>query len=694
MRRQLAAAPLALVAVLALASAALGLWSRPAASAVALAAAFALARRSPAAALACGALAVRLVLPDPAWPTLPPLRDALASPIFRAIPEPDASIAVGSLLGGRASLPRDVYEAFTRTGTSHLLAVSGFNITLAASGLGFALRPLGSRVAVGGALATALAFAVVAGFGASVARAAVMTCAATIGVLLGRPGSGLNALGAAIALLLLVAPGAVGDAGFLLSVSATAGLVLAARPLEERLFGPAWLRAQLAATLAASLASLPVVAALFGRLSLVSPLANLAVAPLVPPLMTATGVALLLGPVAEPLARVPAWLAFLCARLLRGIVELLAGFPAASVAVPPALVVAAVAVIGLAVASRRRAGLAALARALFDALPPPTQTRPSSLSDDPSSPAAPGRSRWSLPPPRRPRWRALALVLAGALAVAAAPRALAASDAPRVVALDVGQGDAFLVEFRGRRLLVDGGPDGRRVLRALGEVLPFFARRLDVVALTHAHADHATGLAAVLERYAVSLAIEPVGMEDGDVARTWRDALARAGVPLRAVGRGDRLRVGDLVVEVLAPFGDPADPLANLVLRVRAGGLSALFLGDATERGQADLLLRPDELAANVYVPPHHGAATPHAAALARAVAPRVALLSLGAGNRYGHPVPDTLRALAQARVLRTDRDGTLEVTADAGALRCRPARASALPGPWGGWLSRAPPCV
>lgn len=666
MKSRLPPAPLALVALIALASCALALWSRPAGSVFALACALALALRSRSAAVVCGALAIRLVLPDPAWPALPPLREALAAPLVRAIPEPDASIAVGSLLGGRASLPRDVYDAFTRTGTSHLLAVSGFNITLASSGLGLALRPLGSRVAVAGALATALAFAILAGFSPSVGRAAVMTGAATAGVLLGRSGSGLNALGAAILLLLLVTPAAVGDAGFLLSASATVGLVLAARPLEERLVGPAWLRAQLAATLAASLASLPVVAALFGRVSLVSPLANLAVAPLVPPLMTATGLAVLVGHVAEPLALAPAWAAFLFARLLRGIVEMFGALPVASFSVPPIAVAACAGALVLALAARHRSALPALVRALAD----------------------------GLPAPRRIPRGGLAVALAFVLVVAVGPRALAASEGPRVVALDVGQGDAFLVEHRGRRLLIDGGPDGRRTLRALGEALPFFARRLDVVALTHAHADHATGLAAVLERYAVALAIEPAGMEDGEVARAWRDALARARVPLRALRRGDRLRADDLAIEVLAPFGDPADPLANLVLRVRAGSLTALFLGDATERGQADLLLHPEELAALVYVPPHHGAATPHASALARAVAPRVALLSLGAGNRYGHPTPDTLRALAAVRVLRTDRDGTLEVTADAGSLRCRPTRASALPRPWSGWLSRAPPCV
>lgn len=658
MPRILTTLPLAAPAVTALAACALGLWSRPAGAALALLAALVLARcRAPS--LLCVALGARLLLPDPAWPEPPTFRDELAAPLLRAIPEPDATIAVGSLLGGKSALPRDVYDAFIRSGTSHLLAVSGFNITLVAGALGVALRPLGSRVGAVGVLVTAVAFSLVAGFGASVTRAAVMASAGTVGVLLGRPTAGLNALAAAIVVLLVLSPGAVGDAGFLLSVSATTGLIAGAGPLERRLLGPSWLREQLGATLAASLASLPVIAALFGRVSLVSPLANLVVAPLVPPLMGASGIAMLLGHLWEPLGLPAAWAAFVLARCVRGSAELFASLPGAGLPAPPPLAIAAFSVAAVA------SGIAFLVL----------------------------RRRPRLP---RVSARRLGAVLVAAIALALttvlAPRAFAPAPA-RVVGLDVGQGDAYLVEAGGARLLIDGGPEPARSLRVLGQALPLGARRFDVIALTHAHADHATGLLAVLDRYEVGLALEPAGMAAGDVADAWHAALARHAVPLRALRRGDRVRVGGLAVDVLAPFDDPSDPLANLVLRVRAGPLAALFLGDATERAQSDLLLHSDELGALLYVPPHHGARTPLASALVAAVAPRVALISVGANNRYGHPAAETLNALDGLRVLRTDRDGTLEVAADGSSIRCR-TRASALPDPWSGWFSRAPPCV
>jgi competence protein ComEC len=430
-------------------------------------------------------------------------------------------------------------------------------------------------------------------------------------------------------------------------VSATAGLLCFAAPLERRLPGPPWLRGQMASTFAATFASLPVSAQVFERISLVSPLVNLAVAPLVPPLMSATGAAIAGGLVAPPaLAAVPASVAFALARALRAVVEAAAAFPAASVSFPHAGV-AVLAMYGAAVLVAR------------------------------------------VPPARR------VLIAGGGIAavVLTLSLTLGGSAGDRIVALDVGQGDAFLVESGDTRVLIDGGPDPTRVLRALAAALPAGVTRLDVVALTHSHADHESGLAAVLERYEVGLALEPAGLEMNTAANEWRAAVARRGVPLRAVSRGDRVRAGAITLAILAPVGDPADQLPNLALRAEAGTLSGVFLGDASERGQEDLLLRPAELRADVYVPPHHGAATPYADALVAAARPAVALISVGAGNRYGHPTPQTLRALARIATLRTDRDGTLEVRRDGDTLRCA-TRATALPRPWNGWFSRPPPCA
>jgi competence protein ComEC len=268
---------------------------------------------------------------------------------------------------------------------------------------------------------------------------------------------------------------------------------------------------------------------------------------------------------------------------------------------------------------------------------------------------------------------------------------LSRSDRVELHVLDVGQGDAYLVEFDGTTLLVDGGPDPARLLAELGASLPPWKRRIDLMALTHAHADHAAGLLGVLDRYEVGLAIEPVGLNPGTVATAWADRIARAHVPRRAVSAGTRMRVGDATLAVLAPDGDPRVDVPSLVLRIARGSFSILFMGDATEQAQADLLLSPGSLAARVYIPPHHGAASAYGGQLVEAVRPSAAVISVGAQNRYGHPTPETLAALGRIPTYRTDRDGTVELDQSGNAQLVIRTHANGLPPPRGGSVPFAP---
>ncbi|HKW77988.1 MAG TPA: MBL fold metallo-hydrolase, partial [Candidatus Limnocylindria bacterium] len=264
---------------------------------------------------------------------------------------------------------------------------------------------------------------------------------------------------------------------------------------------------------------------------------------------------------------------------------------------------------------------------------------------------------------------------------AAALLAWPAPTGTRVIALDVGQGDAYFVDVGSATLLIDGGPDPARVVDELGATLVPWQRRIDVVALTHAHADHGAGLLAVLERYDVGLAIEPEGLNAGPLADLWSSTLAKRGVERRAVRAGQRLALGDATLAVLAPDPDVRVDVPSLVLRVERGAFSALFTGDAVDDALAQLLLRPERLRSRVYVPPHHGAETPHASALRAAARPEAALISVGAGNRYGHPTAATLLALSGVPTYRTDQDGTVEIALDGPGLVVR-THANALPPP------------
>jgi len=609
--------------------------------------------------------------------SLDALRADLARPLELLVPEPESGILLGIVLGERASVSPDLAYAFAVSGTTHLLAISGFNMTLVGTAVALALRgrarPTTRAVAT---VAAIVAYSVLVGLGPSVMRAALMASVASVGLASGRRAATANALCVAVTAMLFADPAAIADLGFLLSAAATAGLVLWQAPLSERFAVlPGALREGLATTLAASAPTLPVVAAAFGRVSLVSPVANLVAVPLFPPLMITGAAAGALGALSVDLARPIALVAYGCALALRIVVETFAALPIAALSVPSGPVTGLVVALGAVAAVRVAPLIGRHIRILRIA--PPAVTAP-----------------WDalLAPPRG----ALTAVPRGA--VLAVPALLVAvvlawpSTEPevRVRALDVGQGDAYLVELGGATVLIDGGPDPARLMEELGASLPPWRRRIDVIALTHAHLDHGAGLIAALDRYEVGMTLEPVGLNPGALTDLWAAGISRAHAERRAVRAGQRLHVGDAVITVLSPESDPRVDTPSLVLRIERGRFSALFMGDATDEALADLLLHPEGLHSRVYVPPHHGAATPHGVTLVEAVRPEVALISVGAGNRYGHPTPETLAALGGITTFRTDRDGTVEVSLDGPGLVVR-AHANGLPPPRRGSVPYAP---
>ena len=612
-----------------------------------------------AAAVIAIAHAVRIAIPElPAGGVgaFAELRASLGEPLRRLVPEPESGILLGVALGDRGSISADLAYAFSRSGTSHLLAISGFNMTLVASAVGALLRGrCGPRSRAIATVAAVVLYSLLVGLGASVVRSAVMAVITSLGLALGRRAAAANGLCAAIAVMLAIDPATVGDASFLLSAGATAGLLAFQAPLARRL---AWLPSLagdgLAATLAATLPTLPIVAGIFGRVSLVSPVANLIAVPLFPALMATSVATIAAGAVSVDLARPFALAAYAIAFALRVVVETAAGLPLAAIDVPPGPLTAALLLAAC-------AGAVIVARRIQ--MPRPRLSPP------------------ALPP--LPSRRAIAIALGPLLLVAAIAAGLFATAAPsfRVRALDIGQGDAYLVEVGGKIALIDGGPDPARLLAELGASLPPWRRRIDLVALTHAHLDHGAGLVAVLDRYDVGLAVAPRGLNAGPLASAWAARIQAHHIARADVGTGSVVTFGAARIRVLAPNDDPQVDVPSLVLRLEVGPVSILFSGDATEAAQADLLLAPDALRARVYVPPHHGAATPYASALVGAVHPEVALISAGLNNRYGHPTPETLAALAGVPTYRTDRDGTVELTMDGSRLVVR-SHANGLPPP------------
>ena len=593
--------------------------------------------------------------------------DALAT----VLTEPEAGLAAGIMVGLRDRVSRAVAVDLTTAGLSHIVAISGWNIAVVGGLIAALLRPWPRRRRAVAMITTIAAYTILAGASPSVVRAALMAAVVLVAREHGRTGHAAAALGLAAWLMLLADPATVADAGFLLSVAATAGLLAWATPLTGWIGRhvpartPTWIIEALGVSLAAQLATLPIVLLAFGRLSLVAPIANLVAAPLVLPAMVVGALAVPVGwliaagapdPIGIPVA--------LAGRATFGalvaIGQIAASVPLASVSLDPPAAIAAAAVasagVGLVVTRRR-------------------WSRPSGRtalsSRDPGSAAGvEGRRIQRL-------WlSALALVVVGGI--------LAASARPdgrlRVTVLDVGQGDAILVQGdAGSRMLVDGGPDPDRLLIVLDARLPAWDRRIDLVVLTHPHEDHVAGLALLLERYRVRTVAE-VGMRGpGPGYAAFDDALDRLAIDRRRLVAGDRLRLDAATVDVRWPARGvvPTEPPdtgtginnVSAVLDLHFGSRRLLLTGDVEEAIDPQLLAagiangdRVDLLKVA-----HHGSRTATTEAFLAALRPRVAVVSAGTGNPYGHPTRQALDRLAAvgARVFRTDTDGSVTVETD-----------------------------
>jgi competence protein ComEC len=598
------------------------------------------------------------------------LRERLRARIVATFPSGTEAMARALVLG-EDDLSTSDQRAFRRSGLSHLLAVSGMHLVLVVATFVAALRALlvrvpviASRVAplrVAAALGVPLAwiYADLAGGSGSAVRAAWMTTVALLAHVLSRRPDTRRAFGISIAGMVLADPLVAFDLSFSLSASATGGLLVLssrlARPVLAR--APAWsasvVRA-MSASIAASLACAPVLACMTADLPLAGLLANLVAVPL------------------GEMAALPLCLAH----------ALLEPLPGAE----RGCALAAAGALALV-----RLVAHAFARIPWGAVPVPTPTA-SQLAVLAVGLLATSRSI------TRRSWPWVVLSLAVLVLLEHAERARGSPrDVLRVTFLDVGQGDAAIVDLPdGTALVIDGGglvgspvDTGERVL---GPVLR--ARRRGAVRaaiLSHPHPDHFAGLRRGLEAVSVGALWDTGQGEEegagGDYAALLGELRTR-GVPVLRPSDvcGERI-VGGARVEVLAPCPRPtADRGANdnsFVIRIGYGERSFLFVGDAEHAEEADLVAtRRADLRADVLKVGHHGSRTSTTAAFLEAVDPSVAVISCGVRNRFGHPALRAMATLAtsRARVLRTDRDGGVIITTDGRSLDVQTAADGAGP--------------
>jgi competence protein ComEC len=578
--------------------------------------------------------------PDPWWRTSGRMRQALRDSAAR-LPA-DRRVLVPALVDGDdTGLDPALVDDFRTTGLTHLLAVSGTNLTLV---VGFLLvvarwlRVRGRWLHLVGAAGIA-GFVLLARAEPSVVRAAAMGTVALVGLSSNRSDRGTRALGVATVVLLLVDPGLASSVGFALSVLATAGILLLAPAWRDALgrWLPRWLAEAIAVPAAAQLACTPLIAAISGQVSLVAVAANLLAAP-------AVGPATVLGLVGGALTLVWAPSGRLVAILAGWCVGWSVAVARHGAAVPTAAIGWGSGPVALAVLTGLSLGVALGAPRLLR---------------------------------RRTTGAACAAVLALTVLVRL-PTPGWPPDGWLMVMCDVGQGDGLVLNtgLAHTAVVVDAGPDPRlmdRCLTGLG------IRRVPLVVLTHFHADHVDGLPGVLSGRRVD-AIEVTRLADPpEGVALVRRAAASAGLTPVAAPYDRTRRIGDLELQPVWPLPDsptvgPGDGStannASVVMLARIRGVTFFLGGDVEPEGQATLATMLPGLHVDVLKVPHHGSRYQDLPFL-QSLRARLALISVGADNDYGHPAAETVSGLAATgeRVLRTDLDGSIAVVERDGRL-------------------------
>ena len=557
-------------------------------------------------------------------------------------------LAEALLISQREALSSEVKAAFAASGLTHLLAISGSHVALVAA----MIMTLASLLRCSRRATSAMSMLGACGYvfflGAPFAalRSLIQMAMLMLSRARQQPAHPLGLLAAAAIAITAIDPAAPIDAGFQLSFAGILGIILWRRPLIDLMPSsiPTPVRDAIATTLAASATTTPIAAFHFGVVSVIALVANMLAAPAVALAVPAAAVVLLISPLSMHLAQLLAPGAELTLLWLMHIAQWCASIPGGHFSVTAANAMIATACVAL----------------VFVLLK--------------------GSYRSTL------QGRVAIAGMSGLTLLLVVPVGLSPRREIQVHMIDVGQGDAFAIRSpRGRWLLVDAGPSSRTFDAGKSRVVPFLlahqAARIEAVILSHPHLDHFGGMLATMSQLHVRALIDP-GLPVA--SRDFDHVLAAAqahGLPWLVARPGSVLRLDGMTLEFLTPDSVLLDASLDAndysaAFRLSYGHFSALFLGDLPERVEDEMVRRyGSAMDVDVLKVGHHGSGGSSGRELLAAATPQVALISVGRGNRYGHPDADAMARLEGigARIFRTDQDGSVSVYAEEdGRIRVR----------------------
>ena len=562
-----------------------------------------------------------------------------------------AAVVSAILIGDRAGLDADVERRLQEAGTYHVIAISGGNIAILAGCLIVFLRlcRAGPRLSALLVIVMLSAYALVVEGGASVGRATLMAAIYFVAVFCDHRTLPLNVAALTAATLLCLEPLQVVDAGFALTLGATLGILVGMSKCADRFPASPWLRAPVAllmASVCAEIVLLPIGAFVFSRVTFAGLIVNFAAIPLMTVVQIAGMAVVVLASFSSECARATGWVAHLAVEGLIGSAALVDVFPWLSRRLaPPPLWIIAMYYGSLLVLS-------------FDAYVTPTF-----------------RSAVV-------RVATICLIATG-FWIVATPTFQTRARPLRVTFLDVGQGDAAIVQFPdGRALSIDAGGLASTMFDVGGRVIaPAFwalgVRRLDYMSVTHGDIDHIGGAASVFRDFKPFEVWEGVPVPPHAATRELRRLANDAGSAWRTLQPADRVSFGDVDLVVHHPPRPEWERQRvrnddSEVIEILYGGVSFVFTGDITR--EVERTIAPFFAGAPIRIlkVPHHGSATSSSQLFLDALRPDIAIISAGRGNPFGHPVAAVLERYKNigAAIYRTDKDGAITVETDGSTVR------------------------